>query len=69
MTSDQLAALKAAIAASNRRQRQQRSRKRDTASYRPGMARIQPAAQDNGERDSPADMAADPPPGSMQGRT
>ncbi len=52
MTSDQLAKLKAAIAAHKRQQRQQRGRRqrrdRSVSTYRPGMARVRPVPGDSG---------------------
>jgi hypothetical protein len=48
MTGDQVTRWKAAIAASKRKQRQQRGRRQKSAEgadYRPGMARIRPPAQ------------------------
>jgi hypothetical protein len=46
MTAGQVAKWKAALAEHHRQQRQQRGRKRDASSYRPGMARISLPAAD-----------------------
>ena len=71
MTGDQLAAWRQARADYHKRQRQQRGRKRATPGYRPGMARIQPPDQDNGQHDPAAALArgtAPPAQRSMQRR-